>query len=200
MSEPAGRSVAAHLFPVPSRTGVTTVSIRSGAFTASECAEVTAMHLAEAAAGQASERLELGWRDVLVTPLSPRPDRAWLWERMEDHARAANAECFGYDLWGIYEPPTVLCYPVGGRVNWHNDLGPGVPGSRKLAMIVQLSRPDEHEGGGLRLHPGHGDGVPLPIAQGDLVVFPAWCLHAVDPVTDGQRRSLVTWIAGPAFR
>lgn len=37
-------------------------------------------------------------------------------------------------------------------------------------------------------------------AQGGVIVFPAFLLHRVTPVTAGVRHSLTLWAHGPAFR
>ena len=37
------------------------------------------------------------------------------------------------------------------------------------------------------------EGLPVPLEQGEIVVFPSLLLHQVTPVTEGKRYSLVLW-------
>jgi PKHD-type hydroxylase len=39
-----------------------------------------------------------------------------------------------------------------------------------------------------------------PQDVGNVIVFPSFLLHGVEPVTSGKRRSLVAWMVGPWFR
>jgi PKHD-type hydroxylase len=64
-------------------------------------------------------------------------------------------------------------------------------------MSVQLSEPDEYEGGELEFLNFE---QPIPKDIGSLIVFPSYLVHRVNPVTRGLRRSMVSWISGPPFR
>jgi PKHD-type hydroxylase len=48
----------------------------------------------------------------------------------------------------------------------------------------------------------HHTSEPLVLSEerGKLIFFPSWTLHDVTPVTEGIRRSLVGWVAGPRFK
>lgn len=89
----------------------------------------------------------------------------------------------------------------GGKYDWHHDVdwnnGSGM--DRKLSLTVQLSSPDEYEGGGFEFNE-----VEQPPEwykdQGTVLVFPSYLQHRVLPVTAGVRRSLVAWFSGPAWR
>ena len=36
--------------------------------------------------------------------------------------------------------------------------------------------------------------------SGDVIIFPSFLTHGVEPVTSGIRRSIVTWLVGPFFK
>lgn len=75
------------------------------------------------------------------------------------------------------------------------------PTQRKLSVVVQLSDPDDYEGGEFRMH--HvGSQPPAEIIrkQGTLLIFPSLVMHEVSPVTRGTRYSLVGWYPGPKWR
>ena len=72
-------------------------------------------------------------------------------------------------------------------------------GYRKLSFSIQLSDPNEYEGGELLLHYGPSP-VPANKEQGTMIIFPSTMLHEVTPVTRGVRRSLVGWVLGPKLK
>ena len=82
---------------------------------------------------------------------------------------------------------------------WHTDgsvKGDGPP--RKLSLTIQLSDPNDYEGGDFQLH-----GTKLSTVakeRGLTVCFPSYTLHQVTPVTKGVRKSLVVWLVGPPFK
>lgn len=91
-----------------------------------------------------------------------------------------------------------------GKYNWHQDLSsPLGPPYRKLSLTIQLSDPNEYEGGDLEIyipHPENGQIITVPKEKGNIVVFPSYMWHRVTPVTKGIRKSLVWWVGGSQFR
>jgi PKHD-type hydroxylase len=75
------------------------------------------------------------------------------------------------------------------------DIGPHPINHRKISITIQLSDPDEYEGGDLELWAGVGQ-VKAPRFQGCAVLFPSYILHRVTPVITGTRKSLVLWVGG----
>lgn len=69
--------------------------------------------------------------------------------------------------------------------------------TRKLSVLLFLS--DEHEGGRFFLHEGSRKTYPVQ-KPGTVVVFPSFMLHGVEPVTSGERFTLITWLVGPWLR
>ena len=74
-----------------------------------------------------------------------------------------------------------------------------LPHNRKLSIVVQLSSPEEYEGGELKLYNSH-EAITIKKEKGLVVSFPSYTLHEVTPVTKGERYSLVAWVHGPSFR
>jgi PKHD-type hydroxylase len=72
-------------------------------------------------------------------------------------------------------------------------------GTRKLSLSVQLSEPEDYEGGSLLLYNGE-EPMTLPKTRGTGLFFPSYSLHEVTPVTKGIRYSLVAWFLGPRFK
>jgi predicted 2-oxoglutarate/Fe(II)-dependent dioxygenase YbiX len=124
---------------------------------------------------------------------------AMLYDLLAEVGRLANDRYFRLDLSGIVKAPEYVEYPAGrGVFHWHNDYGLERPESRrKLTLSVQLSEPEEYEGGDFEVF---GVGRPLPRQRGTLIALPAYVHHRVTPVRRGVRRALVAWLAGPALR
>jgi PKHD-type hydroxylase len=122
------------------------------------------------------------------------------YERLGYVIENLNREFFGFDLEGFGEPIQLTNYnsSYAGKYDWHCDFNSTI--SRKLSLVLQLSKPSEYEGGVLEII-GH-DGTILQIdkKQNYLVAFPSWALHRVTPVTAGHRQSLVSWVSGQPFR
>ena len=70
---------------------------------------------------------------------------------------------------------------------------------RKLSISIQLTNPEEYEGGELYLY-NDDKGTLMDKTQGTLILFPSYVLHEVMPVTKGTRNSLVTWVTGKQFK
>ena len=79
---------------------------------------------------------------------------------------------------------------------------------RKLSIIIQLSDPEDYEGGDIYLARPPKDGrldtegetLPQFRQKGSVIVFPSYVRHKVTPVTKGVRKSAVAWICGPPFK
>jgi PKHD-type hydroxylase len=72
---------------------------------------------------------------------------------------------------------------------------------RKLSMIIQLTDPNEYDGGDLELY-NISSTVPREQFrnQGSVILFPSFTEHAALPVTKGIRNSMAVWIDGPKWR
>ena len=112
--------------------------------------------------------------------------------------------------------------PTGDFYTWHTDAGadPYPAGDiRKISCSVQLSDPDDYEGGHFQWIESHKVFDRIKMRSGDialdelvhtapfsgrelgsLIVFPSWLHHQVTPVTRGVRKSLVVWNTGWPLR
>jgi PKHD-type hydroxylase len=138
-----------------------------------------------------------GHRKCVARRLDPSPRSAWVFELLRSLASDATSKHFLLTLTNIARLPQYLEYEAGrGAFGWHNDYSHGIVDScRKLTIIIQLSRPEEYEGG--RLQTFGIEVEELPREKGTIVVFPSLLYHQITPVTRGTRRALVAWIAGP---
>ena len=138
-------------------------------------------------------RSELNW-------LHKDPECAWVFEKLSHVVSSLNVDYFGFELTGFGEALQLTNYHEArqGTYKWHQDFGSaGV--SRKLSLVLQLSDPNDYEGGELQLLTT-GQPTSMQKKRGLITVFPAWTLHQVTPVIKGTRQTLVTWASGPNFK
>jgi PKHD-type hydroxylase len=138
-------------------------------------------------------RSELNW-------LTNSEETNWVFDRLSHVVSSLNADYFGFDLVGFGERLQLTNYHADrqGHYVWHQDFGSaGI--SRKLSIVLQLSDPNEYEGGELQLLTS-GKPITMQKKKGLIVAFPAWTLHQVTPVVKGTRQTLVTWVSGPSFK
>ena len=114
-------------------------------------------------------------------------------------------------------------YGPGQFYGWHNDSGlachykPITIGNReegraqdfveentelvrKLSFVLQLSHPDDYEGGNLQLLDETGKSYFAPRHRGCMILFDSRTQHRVLPVKSGLRKSIVGWTVGPRWK
>ena len=124
----------------------------------------------------------------------------WLDHKFRDIVDQVNQAFYQFDLHSDWKEPFQYAhYGVGDHFHWHVDMGPRTASPRKLSFSLQLSEPEEYEGGDLQMQLGCWT-CPMPKERGVLIAFPSWLPHRVTNITKGERRSLVVWAHGPAFR
>lgn len=133
-----------------------------------------------------------------------RPNHVSLFDHIDAAVAKANAESFDVD----YSAKGCRSFQLSryasdqkGHYDWHIDVfWPTLElVERKLSIVIQLSDPEEYEGGELELSENYV--VPPEFrAKGAAIVFPSLIHHRVAPVTKGVRHSLVGWYPGPPWR
>jgi len=138
-------------------------------------------------------------RDSKISWLYPIDKMEWVYRRVTDITLNLNERFFKFDLFGISEGFQFTNYEApSGKYGKHVDRTINIP-VRKLSISIQLTDPEEYEGGELKLYNGEEETV-MSKAQGTLIIFPSYTLHEVTPVTKGERNSLVTWVTGKSFK
>jgi PKHD-type hydroxylase len=152
------------------------------------------------------------------------PTNHWLGGFMWHYISRANRENFLYDLRCIDgESMQYTQYDVGQFYSWHNDAGiagaykPATVGNRmeglaqdfvnentelvrKLSFVLQLSDPDDYEGGNLQMLDESGNNYFAPRKRGTIILFDSRTMHRVLPVKSGLRKSIVGWTVGPRWK
>jgi len=130
-------------------------------------------------------------------PFEDMPD---MYKDIEKHMLQANNNHFGFEGMRLTEPGQFTHYHTGGFYDWHMDndvLGKLQPPVRKISMTLLLSDPSTFEGGDLEFMT---KGKRAKLKQGQAIFFASWLQHRVEPVTKGERNSLVMWFGGPSFK
>ena len=138
-------------------------------------------------------------RDSKISWLYPVDGMDWVFRRVTDITLNLNERFFKFDLFGINEGFQFTNYESpSGKYGKHVDRGMNIL-VRKLSISIQLTNPEEYEGGELKLYDGEEETI-MSKEQGTLIIFPSYVLHEVMPVTKGERNSLVTWVTGKQFK
>ena len=113
----------------------------------------------------------------------------------------ANDKFFQFDLWGMTEGLQFTEYSApDGQYDYHTDSMYN-SNIRKLSASIQLSNPNDYEGGDLRLY-NQNETIDADAIrqQGTVVMFPSFIEHQAEKVTKGKRYSLAAWWDGPCWR
>ncbi len=129
---------------------------------------------------------------------------SWLYELLHQYFVKANSS-FGFEIVGTNDIIQYTEYnsQEKGHYDWHTDLSPYENNYRKLSLTIQLSDPDEYEGGDLELAfdgSTQKNTTIVPKEKGYISIFPSFTPHRVTPVTKGIRKSLVWWVGGIPFK
>lgn len=138
-------------------------------------------------------------RKTSIFGLENTPEHRFLFEKLAMYAVQCNNERYGFDVHGFMEPLQLMTYGHDDFFDWHLDFGVGPASGRKLSMTIQLSDPEDYEGGELQFMINQNI-VSAPKEKGTMIVFPSFILHRVNPVTSGTRKSIVGWVGGPPYR
>ena len=152
------------------------------------------------------------------------PTQHWVGGFIWHYIERANRENFLYDLTCVDgESIQFTRYQEGQYYGWHNDTGlathykPVSIGNRtdgraqdfmnentelvrKLSFALQLSDPDDYEGGNVQFLDEGGSSYIAPRQRGCIMLFDSRTQHRVLKVTKGIRKSLVGWVVGPRWK
>jgi PKHD-type hydroxylase len=120
----------------------------------------------------------------------------WIYNYLAAVVDQVNTEHYRFDVMDM-QNLQVLRYRPLQKFDWHFDTFDG--SDRKLTCVINLSRPEEYIGGGLRVA-GDWEGFEKSTHQGSANFFPTWIKHKAKAPLLGTRWALVAWITGPAWK
>ena len=126
-------------------------------------------------------------------------EEGWPHTRILELLRQANDARYKFDVSGFmnYDAPMIMEYSKGCHYDWHIDIGKSVP-NRKLSFTIQLSKPEDYEGGDLEFL-GTETKKDAFRQQGTCIIFPSFLAHKVTKVKSGKRVAVVGWVHGPTY-
>jgi PKHD-type hydroxylase len=140
-------------------------------------------------------------RKSMVSWVNINQETDWIYQHLTKFVIDINKSWWNYDLTYIERLQYTKYYAEeNGRYASHLDpLNSNMPYDRKLSFVIQMSDPEEYEGGELLIHTSN-EPERIPKKKGYAIFFPSHMLHEVTPVTSGLRQSLVGWVHGPKLR
>lgn len=124
-----------------------------------------------------------------------------LYSRIWGIAIEANREFFGFHIDDVENLQlTEYSAEYRGEYREHQDITWLGARQRKLSCVIQLTDSSRYSGGYLTLRAGQLPPQEIISKQGSVIFFPSFLYHAVTPVSEGVRHSLVAWFSGPAFK
>jgi PKHD-type hydroxylase len=123
---------------------------------------------------------------------------AWIYEKINHAVCIINEKCFHFDLTGVESMQFAEYNAPDDHFSTHIDKEVNTP-VIKLSLSVQLSAPEDYEGGELEIVMSD-QGVKMPKTKGTVIAFPSYAPHKINPITKGKRYSLVVWVTGPNFK
>jgi PKHD-type hydroxylase len=170
---------------------------RTHAFSAAECSAI--VELAESRGlepatvyGPIGDQVVPELRRAERCHLRREDSPAWLFERLDALFREAAAH-FDLSAQPVFEAIQVVRYGAGDHFqSWHSDAGVDRYYERQISMSVELSDPEDHDGGILEIAPPT-IGTTRTLPRGGARLFPSRAIHRVTPITRGERWALVAW-------
>lgn len=145
-------------------------------------------------------------RQSITKWIELNPDTNWLFKKIISEIHKVNQENFNYIL-KFVENLQFTEYNEGqqGFYSKHDDCGDSsiletFVDIRKLSFSVQLSNPEDYEGGELVIYNKNNKEFIAPKTKGTIIFFESNILHEVKPVKKGTRYSIVSWVQGPNLR
>lgn len=134
-------------------------------------------------------------------------DTRWIFHRFNEIIEDCNLKFYNFDLdgydffqYGEYHGSE------NGTYDYHMDMMPvpneNVQHFRKLSLVMLLNKPEkDFVGGNFNMQLSDSNKVDnIPMQRGKIILFPSFFIHAVTPVLQGIRKSIVIWVTGPKFR
>jgi PKHD-type hydroxylase len=144
---------------------------------------------------ESARRSNISW-------ISPHIHTEFIFEKISIALSSMNKMFYNYNLTHLEDLQfSEYDEEYKGMYRNHTDDGFDSATTRKLSFSLQLSNPEDYEGGDLLLYRFKLDEpVKAHKEQGLLIAFPSFTIHEVTPVTRGTRYSLVGWAHGPRLQ
>ena len=148
--------------------------------------------------GCVGKDVDYSYRKTKITWIPQTEETQHIYTKIFDLVKKANKNMWNFNLSHFKENLQLGEYIEGeGHYDWHMDVGENAS-TRKLSVSIQLTHPEEYEGGDLNFFINRSE-IKAPKTKGTVVIFPSFFMHKVSMVTKGVRKSLVIWVHGPVL-
>lgn len=154
----------------------------------------------EEVGGNVSGEIDNSYRRSKIRWIPDEDANTEIYERFIGLMKTSNKDMWNFNITGMEDDLQYTEYDAEykGFYDWHMDFGGNRSSTRKISMVVQLTSPEEYEGGELQFLINRGV-IDAPKEKGTVIFFPSYLTHRVNPVVKGHRESLVCWFHGPTF-
>lgn len=126
-------------------------------------------------------------------------DNVWLFQRMLYPTLQANLS-YKFDIKNLSDINYVV-QPIGDdQRDYISDLGNFAESKNKITTIVEISNPEEYEGGEIQIITPEEGTITLTKERFTSTSFPSWFKYKINPVTKGEKRYLIARGQGEPFR
>lgn len=120
-------------------------------------------------------------------------------EKIYDKVQEINVLNFGFSLFNYFDYDWIYHNTYKsenkGEYDWHIDLNKDTIYDLKFTILVNVSE-KKYTGGELLMFLGKIFNIESLNKPGNLIIFPSFLLHKVNPVLTGERKTLVMWQKG----
>jgi PKHD-type hydroxylase len=171
---------------------------KSNLFTAQDCNDILSTCVEELwlpTSVIGNKKIHMGKRQKLRGDTAGFP-----FLNIRDVTKAANTNIYDFSLLGIIDQdfPQVFKYSQGDFYDMHIDIN-SMAVSRKITFLINLSNPDEYEGGQIEFLNIDVD-PQIMNEQGFCLIFPSYVPYRITPVTNGTKHLLVGHVHGALFK
>ena len=131
-----------------------------------------------------------------------RKDLRWIKRPLTELVEDANNTNFMVDINSV-EFFNLFKFEIGDHRGWRHDCDwffNGLAFDKKLTVIIELSDPDEYEGGE---YGEYMSTIPFPkqhLNRGSVLIIPAYYYYNIDDILAGTRKMLIANVIGPKFK
>jgi hypothetical protein len=141
---------------------------------------------------------EYNIKNIMVKHFRKTENTAWIEKRLAELAFETNNASFNFALSGLKDLQILEC-GENSSIDWHMDIGKGIPATRKITIITLLTERTDYEGGIITNSLTKPPPEILPQEQGTMLLIPSFWPYTLEPVTKGSLYMLMAWMHGDSF-
>ena len=122
--------------------------------------------------GTVSNEIDYNYRKSKITWIPQTEETKDIYQKIYELVKKANDKMWNFNLSHFKEDLQLGEYVEGEHYDWHMDVGTNCS-TRKLSVSIQLSDPEEYEGGELNFYLNRHTSK-APKNKGTMIIFPSF--------------------------